>query len=515
MNIRDPHKLAENLLDAARTQAGTTSTIAFSWLVTLITLWVGSLEPIVPKLMILSDKTRISAQAANQLKLLKEKGSPQSAEFAQRLSEFQEYKRSVDDSVTKQVRELKVAFPVPGFPSFYVPTRFASLVWCVLLLGLVAYVTTARAKVFSLIGQAARLLSDHRTGETLDRPPVVLSTPWWMAPMPAQDGPHVRAAEFRALAGARESKLATVLVASTLVFLCLLQIRASLIAASVVLQLGERSDARTTPVLLVAACALAALVTILLSVGWFRHRVVPDQLSEEPDPNALGRRKAIFMAVGLPLAALIVGGSSMWKPSLITHWLRSPRYRRRRKAPLAEVSLAEGFYINKRSRVIQYVTSKLVGSRLSEPHVKKRFMIGVRLPKGRALKESNFTHVPDLLAIQGGTDTPRLNQTARIQAIERAARNAWLAGKREEACQLLWVEVLADLAKVRPRITEVLQSRIYYRLAKYALLSGQDSWIPQMIEAIQHAGVRYQFEVAIRSWTNSGSRWRKRLKYIG
>jgi hypothetical protein len=168
-------------------------------------------------------------------------------------------------------------------------------------------------------------------------------------PLPEEDGCRVRAAELRILAGVPESEWANVAVGSVLGLICLLQARASLIAASVYLQLGDRLGEHFTTMLMVGACALTAISTIVLCIFWFRRLRVPDHLPLEFDPNALGRRRAILITLGIPLFALIVANFSLQYPNLLLRLLHNPRYRQRRKEPLAEVSLANGFYLNKRS----------------------------------------------------------------------------------------------------------------------------------------------------------------------
>ena len=141
-------------------------------------------------------------------------------------------------------------------------------------------------------------------------------------------------------------------------------------------------------------------------------------------------------------------------------------------------------------------------------------MVGVRLPRSHRPQERNFIPVSQLPTSVGGQTDLRLNRSARIQIIERAAIDNWIVGKKSEACELLQRGVVDDLRKVTQGGEQPPQLRLYYRLAKFALLSGQEHWVAQMVQAIQAAGADQQFETAIQSWTDPTSRWRKRLKYV-
>ena len=93
-------------------------------------------------------------------------------------------------------------------------------------------------------------------------------------------------------------------------------------------------------------------------------------------------------------------------------------------------------------------------------------------------------------------------------------KTAWIAGNRDHACELLKYGVLTDLQELSSNPKQKSNLRIYYLLAKFALLSKQDHWVTNMVDAIKSSGAENKFKTAIASWTNPVSRWRKMLKYV-
>ena len=258
MKIRDPQKLAENLLGAMNSKASGTSKVALAWFLALVFLWLGSLEPLVPQLNALYDKSRQEFLAVSELRTLKAGDSGGNEDRLQkRVQGLTVQLRDVRAERVKQVQALKVAFSVPGFPNFDVPVRLASLAWSILLLGLLLYLAFARLAILKWIGQAARLLYESESPEVQGRPPVAFFLPWWVAPLPSRDGSCVSAIDFRSLVGWRSSRPAMVAVIGALFLLCALQFRVTLIGINGAFALSHSAEARGIITVLIGASIAA------------------------------------------------------------------------------------------------------------------------------------------------------------------------------------------------------------------------------------------------------------------
>jgi hypothetical protein len=156
-NVSDPEKYIEKLLDAANTRSGSASKIGLSWFVALLVLWVGSIEPIVPKLQAIAhqdnklSRVNVLLREYRQTHRLEPQQLPQ-VEFAK----LHMKKNDAEQDLAQALREARIAFSVPGL-SLNVPTRLAALVWCGLLFGLSLYLAASRRAVHVLIARAAAL----------------------------------------------------------------------------------------------------------------------------------------------------------------------------------------------------------------------------------------------------------------------------------------------------------------------------------------------------------------------
>lgn len=561
MQIKDPTKLAEKMLETANAKGSITSKLALSWLLVLVLLWNANLEPLIPKLIALARTAKKSEHATGQWRQYERKLKVEEADQLKRLArlkeeaktanqeeQWREYEKELEreaadqferlarlekeaktgnEQEKKEAAEISIAFSVPGFPAFNVPTRLAGLVWCALLLGLVVYVSRSRTAILILLGQAARLLREHSDDGELKRPAVLFSLPWWVAPLPGADGSSITASEFRNFIGwAINSKLRTVMIACVLGSINILQIRVASIGATGLSLFGYQTKLNNLSALLTGLCAAIVLLTMITSMVWFKRFAVPDHLSQESNKNAIGRRELFFLAATVSIGWAATSAFAKWNTDALIRWLRSPRYRRRRNQSIATIDLKVGFHLNKRSSVIQYVSTAITDRRSTMATVTKApYMVGLRLPYNQLPKEKNFSPVPELPLPGERSDAPRLNRGVQSHIIERAAIDSWIAGNRDHACELLKYGVLANLRDLRSNLNEKPELnlnqkqkrpdlRIYYLLAKFAVLSKQDHRVSKMVDAIKSSGAKDQFNTAIASWTNPESRWRKRLKYF-
>jgi hypothetical protein len=533
MKIRDPQKLAENLLVAVNSKASGTSKVALAWFLALVFLWLGGLEPIVPKLNALYDKSRKEFSAVSELQSFKvgQYGGDE-AKRQKQVQSLEDQVRTTRAERVKILRAAKVPFSVPGFPAFDVPTRLASLAWSILLFGLMLYLASARSTILVWVAHSGRLLREAGSEEPPSRPPIVLFVPWWVAPLPHQDGACVTAEEFRSLVGWKNPRLATIGVVSALSLLCVLQFRVSLIGINSAFDLLHPGEGSSLS-LLIGLSFIVLMATVASTVAWFLGHTVTEQELQGARPRVLSRRTFLVSAsisAGTLLLSFLATTTVLRNSKLVSGLLRAPRYRRQKKPPAAVVDLPVGFHLNKKSRVIHYV-SGLAGT------AQRRSVVGLRLPEINRPRRQNFTpvvvgvggpaadrtamapsplapHAPRGLLPLPISEGPAawLNRGKLIRTLETAAIDNWLAGRTVEACQLLYYGVMEDI-HARATVTRRPVS-MYYRLAKFAYLSGQEDWVPQMVQAIQAAKLEGELGCAIRSWSDPKSRWRKKLKYV-
>lgn len=74
--------------------------------------------------------------------------------------------------------------------------------------------------------------------------------------------------------------------------------------------------------------------------------------------------------------------------------------------------------------------------------------------------------------------------------------------------------VRADLVDLKRGLRREPDWRIYYLAARTLLLHAGQSRFDQLLEAVSSLGDASLFENAVRSWTRTEGRWRRRLHYF-
>lgn len=540
MKIAEPDRLVVTLLENAQAKADRASTIALSLLLALGFVWLGHLEPLVPKLQKMIFRDSIVDHAKTELsggknKLHDGKGDGPSEQA--RVEKLRQDLGARRKELEKAAKEASIEFSIPGFPDFEVPREWAGLVWNVLLLGIVAFVARQRKLILTALDDAGKYWREQYPGQELARPTVLMSLPFWVAPLTSKPG-DLQNEAWQILTGWRHERSYRLACSCFVLLLCALQVRVCAIAtASVAVNPVVHLSSRVPHGLIVTACFLTLGATLLLALDWLlgspkqKRRFIPE------------RRKLLSsLAVIFVLGSAAAGLFTRRQPETMIAWLKTPRYRRRPKAPRVATELDPGFYLNPRSNVVHYVCPlgrvdaaaawddqrrqlakaaeamqkaerentprpKLA---LSRPSSRPYVLAGVRAGERRRPETRKFVREELSSLMESVNGKSRLGEL-RSFWIEDAATDLRVQGKVTEACALLG----AALAAPKPERAAQGDVRLGYLLAKMLIATDNEAGLQQLVSAVAD---RPEFCPAVAAWTNRNGRWLKqvlRRKKIG
>ena len=503
MQIEDAKKLAEKHFESANSRSAAAAKTGLAFLAALILLWISNIEPVVPVLHQATER----AQSVKSLGKYLQSTRDEKQKFeAQRTLSVDSLKKETG-ALASKLKKTVVDFKVPGFDSFKVSVKYAALVFNILFLGVIYYMLTARSEVRTLVARGIRLANHENNGSTLLRPNVILFMPWWIAPLPSLAGQKVQKIHILDLIEWHTRHRFYVLVLLVfLLALCAVQVRVcmiSLLSAHAFAQIETAWAVYSVS----AASVFITMITLACACVWLFPGRVPDELFGESPPSAKRRDtlKAIVTTVGF---AAVVTALTLRYPLAFVRPMRTPRYVFRKRPKPSTINLATGFYVNKRSDMIHYI-SRNHSSAILAPMGIESELVGVRTSLLRKPKPKNFELLHDT-----GFEYSRLNKSAATTIIERAASDAHQAGKIEEACSILLSAIQSDLKLAASSRKRFPASQLYYMLARYAILSDKTAWLDKMIDAINQNGKLAVFTKPIASWTDPNGRWRKRLRYV-
>ena len=219
-------KRAERFFERARGQASAVQNAAFAWLLALLVVWAGGIQPSGRRYLAKTqqqesvrlelEKKRESVrleleEKRKALRKISEKGNPShSVAIAVPLAQASE--EGVDESgvprskagldaysrwkelkgdlvdLHKELDELQVGFKVPGV-DLNIPLVVAPLVWILLMLGLIYTLAKARQRILSLTAQGARILLEDLSTPQPEISDIVGDFPFWLAPLPIHRAP--------------------------------------------------------------------------------------------------------------------------------------------------------------------------------------------------------------------------------------------------------------------------------------------------------------------------------------
>ena len=476
--------------------------IAVPAVIALVLLWSGTLEPLVPKLNDLMNLTNKEDRAKHRVTTyLKRWERP--TEDNPVLAALRTSSSIASADRRRQAAEAKIAFSLPGTGAFEVTTRMAGVVWCLLLAGLVAYLYSNRLKILSYVADAARL--QLRAASAGQPPPsdALVVLPWWTAPMPNRDGTGLTSAQLRLFV--MEQPSSRIPIALLLGSLVCLEVRVAVISIAALSAFDEAGKVHWLSILLIAVCVAVSLVTILICASWiFAAKPVPTRSLLGGGAVATDMRRLVLKAIPLVSAIVVFSAIAATRsPRMLTWIIRSPRWRRKKRPDPIKTSLAPGFYLNRRSKIVHYVDE--IG-----------MMVGLRLPRARRPRESNFSPitVANLPPAGGRHALPRFDHAVASHALQSAAASKRRNGDREGALELLEYQIALDLRRLAYGGKDVADKACYYRFVKSAILSGKDDRVSRLVEKIDAMSLRAHFRTEIASWTRKDSRWRRRMPYV-
>ena len=517
MEQKEPAKHAEKLIESAEKLGQGAQKTFVSMVLALLLLWQGSIEPLVPKLNALWTSTNKSIKAIYKAEEYQnEKGKKSTEEeISTKLKRLKDVSTETKEKRRTDAANAAIAFSIPGLPGINVPTRYAGLVWSVLLTLAILYITHCRKNIVKLYAASARHLKTTDTTNFPYRPATPFNAPWWLQPLPRRNGESISATEFsRFLQGDISTSSAMVGVGSIFLLLIALQIRVALISTGSLAIFSNQGKLDAHSISCIILNALPLVSSDYLIASWFSSTTVPDNSFSQRDAKANQRR------VALTTFAIVVGSFALAKAlanaktSTLISWMRSPRYKRQHKSEAAVLDIAQGLYINKNSRKIQLVEA----SCQPNPRFKKNgapinCLSGIRTSAKHQPKKENY----EAISISN-IDTSLINSIAtnrRGPLIESIATELWKKQRFAEACQMLFWGVTADLNEISSRRKEKPNIRLYSLLTKYSFQSSNVRFFESMLADIEERNLRHLFHKNLVNWKNPTSRWRKRLKYNG
>lgn len=507
MQIEDKKKLAEKHFESANSRAATAAKTGFAFLLALVLLWKSNIEPVVPQLH----------QAAEQAKTVRAFGKylqstrgDKQKFLDKRLQTTQNYNAEFG-SLAAKLKKTEVDFKVPGFDPFKVPLKYAALVFNTLFLSIICYMLVARSEIRTLLARGARLTTESSGEDQLIRPNVVFFIPWWIAPLPQTSGSKVTHGQIVDLIEWRtRHRFFVIALLVFLLVLCAVQIRVcliSLLSAYSFSQIESTGSAFTVS----AASVFLTALTLACATAWLLPGRVADELFGEEVPARSRRNSLKTIGSALILAGLTTALALKY-PLTFIRPIRTPRFVAKTKGKAAFVNLAAGFYLNRGSRRIQYVSHPAAAPAASAAHSSAGRLVGVRTSIARAPKPKNFDRIPADF-VPARLDISLINRSARTPIVENAANDMRKLGRMNEACALLLSTVTYDLTQVAQRRGQPYDVRLCYLLARFSILAKDETYLTRMIDAITQNGMLERFQKPIASWINPDKRWRKRLRY--
>jgi hypothetical protein len=266
----------------------------------------------------------------------------------------------------------KESLDLPGGYKLDVPVYYVPLVWSTLCLILFAYLNLSRRRHFALIGRALRVLRQDVGYTEEELHDLCPSLPWWLIPLPRENGEVITAEQFRHATGwISEYRRRVIRGGLALVGLVLLQFLTLWVAWQVFQVVAAES--KPEQFLLCLATLLVVALTLICLADWLLQRQVPDHLAVARSPHEWNRRTflisgclALLTLSFLPVSNVIrsFAGSRDRKTQMKSDAKSkrlNPRFRRTKPAPVKAPSGMGGktALLNKRSGIIHYVRHDL------------------------------------------------------------------------------------------------------------------------------------------------------------
>jgi hypothetical protein len=350
---------AEKLISRARDTAASATKIITAWGITLITIWLLTLEPLANgavrekrarDLAQWDSVEQVRAQKRHDrlrtqfLKQASETGGPQAGTPAPR-------EISVTDTA-KSARALheqhahraisKVPFHL-GSVELDVPATLAALLWLATSLGLLWYLSAKRAEVLHLFSQA--VAACRNCPETLQAKMGLWfsGAPSWLAPFPLSEpdtGIRVHGAT-----GLRLDRGQSLLL-PVLIFVGLLLLQLRVMWIGILACIGQDRAFPDGALATMAALTLFG-ATLAVTLRWWQPR---KQAVDGKRPVDVSKRDFLLLVLWAPIAyAFASAGLSRLKRHRWPRWVHKEREVR------PSGLLAAGFYVNPRSGIVHSV----------------------------------------------------------------------------------------------------------------------------------------------------------------
>jgi hypothetical protein len=382
-------KLAEQTLLRAISLGSAASKTALLWFIALALIWWTSLEPQMRNLTELTERKQKLARIDANIHSRKIFGEIYAGQLTSQIQS--EDLKSVDDlrvektNASENVRQSRdatatVSFKLPGLDPIPVPSSYAPLIWSILMLGLLIYVSKCRARMLILCGRALRIYRELRVPDA-NLEGIAAGAPWWIAPLPRREGSVTRPEDLLKAFGwpLGANRMA---IWNGLAFVLLLSLHARV--AWITFRTEELVGTDLVSFALTIAVFLSLGIAFVVILGWFKPIEVPDRFADEPKPAKIRTRDfvtgvaiSLLFCLAAPILHILRGltkgtvqlrqvptfkvrrGKPNLRPSQPPPGVaRDPRFRRKRHIARSMPStLPMGFYQNNHSSIIHYVSA--------------------------------------------------------------------------------------------------------------------------------------------------------------
>lgn len=498
-------ELAKSYILAGQNLVSVNAFRAFIGMIALLLIWFGPLELLNRDINkqkesqkeSLNDSRKLFSEKVGQLELkTDDKYSKTTRNMIINETKLQDIRA---DKIKKNVKDITIKFL-----GFEIKTlkEYSFVIWCVILIALLWYIYHLRKTILSLYSKAFRIQKEEDGFLRTDPCEIIVNTPWWLAPLPIKDGKCVLNNEFsKAVGWQRRGLFSRNLILLALIFIFSIHLR--------VVYIGFDAIPYLTGIALNSSILLGILIfsTVISSVifyFWIFSLPVPDRFPEESDKITFERREIIkSIVVGASIITIDTILIMLQRFNLMAtikdkknelrkqiKYLERPRYRKR-KPKYVNIEQETGFYLNKKSNVVHYVSG--------DGHL-----------RGYGLKKENLIKIENEYFINNVKPMHKPKLSTVSFAFENTALT-FLPDDPISACRCLFKACQYDL-KYKIWSTGEPSIRLYDLLAGISIRFPSCNKYKRMLidEIINKSWAKQELSERIDKWNKKDGKWYKK-----
>ncbi|MBC8548808.1 MAG: hypothetical protein H8D23_04080 [Candidatus Brocadiales bacterium] len=398
------------------------------------------------------------------------------------------------EKIKRTNEALKTSFSIPGVDDIPVKSLYAPIIWSLLMLGYIFYMSHARSTILNLCGRALRILRSELKIPKESTADIAGGAPWWLAPIPRQHGSEVSVEDMRdALGWGPSYRIATLCVVFALILFGYLQLIVIKVGIEIYHEISSESK-----IYLSTFTFIILGSTIFFVLRWFRLASIPDNYADEKGSHRLARRQILWLISTVVVSGVMPNSKviynstfKLFQSTQEKKLARNPRFRRKKKASDYVSQLKTGFYENPSTQIVHYVSDekKIADTnRINELHL-KTFSLDKLLSRGQH---------------------PRVHLASSSYSFERAAILHLKNKDYDNACKMLIHGINHDIL-FKLKTWQPTSFRLFDLLAKISIRFKQNQHFDTLILKARDHRLNGVLDARINKWTNTLSFWRKRL----